>query len=79
MKVSLTFYVISVLYNWYKFMQMANISISEAIETDMQKGQEELKEGKKVSGEVRTTALPLAIGIGIPIVFILLVYLWIAI
>lgn len=77
--ISMTFYTVSVFYNLYKFMQKSNVSISEAIETDMQKGQEELQEGKKVSGAVRTIALPLAIGMGIPMVFILLIYLWIAI
>ena len=60
-------------------MQMANVSISEAIEIDMQKGQEKLQEGKKVSRAVSKIALPLAIGLGIPMVFILLIYLWIAI
>lgn len=76
---AMTFFVISVFYNLYKFMQMANVSISEAIEIDTQKGLEEQKEGKKISGTVRTIALPLAIGVGIPMVFILLVYIWIAI
>lgn len=47
MAVSMTFFVVSVFYNLYKFMQMANVSISEAIEIDTQKGLEELKEGKK--------------------------------
>ena len=60
-------------------MQMSNVTISKAIETDIQKGKTELQEGKKVSGAVRTIALPLAIGMGIPMVFILLIYLWIAI
>lgn len=79
MAVSMTFYVVSIFYNLYKFMQMTNVSISEAIETNTQKGLEELKEGNKISGTVRTTALPLAFGVGIPMVFILLLYLWIAI
>lgn len=47
MAVSMTFFVVSVFYNLYKFMQMANVSISEAIEIDTQKGLEELKEEKK--------------------------------
>lgn len=77
--VAMTFFVVSVFYNLYKFMQMANVSISEAIEIDTQKGLGELKEGKKISGTVRTIALPLAIGVGIPMVFIILIHLWIAI
>ena len=76
---SMTFFVITVFYNLYKFMQMSNVTISQAIETDMQKGQKELQEGKKISGAVRTIALPLAIGIGIPMIFITLIYLWITI
>lgn len=60
-------------------MQMANVSISEAIEIDTQKGLEELKEGKKVSGAVKMIALRLAFGIGIPMVLVLLICLWIAI
>ena len=79
MAISMTFFVLSFFYNLYKFMQMTNVSISEAIDTDMQKGKKELQEGKKVSGAVRTIALPLAISMGIPMVFILLIYLWIAI
>ena len=79
MAVSMTFFVVSVFYNLYKFMQRANVSISEALEIDTQKGLEELKEGKKISGTVRTIALPLAIGVGIPMVFILLLYIWTAI
>ena len=79
MTVSMTFFVVSVFYNLYKFMQMANVSISEAIELNTQKGLKELKEGKNVSGIVRAIALPLAIGVGIPMVFILLIYIWIAI
>lgn len=31
MAVSMTFFVVPVFYNLYKFMQMANVSISEAI------------------------------------------------
>ena len=73
------FFVTTVFYNLYKFMQMSNVTISEAIETDIQKSKTELQEGKKVSGAVRIIALPLAIGMGIPMVFILLIYLWIAI
>lgn len=79
MAVSMTFFVVSIFYNLYKFMQMANVSISEAIEIDTHKGLNELKEGKKISGTVRTTALPLAVGVGIPMVLVLLIYLWIAI
>lgn len=79
MAVSMTFFVVSVFYNMYKFVQMANVSISKAIEIDTQKGLEELKEGKNVSETVRTIALPLAIGVCIPMVFILLIYIWIAI
>lgn len=79
MAISITFFVLSFFYNLYKFMQMTNVSISVAIDTDVQKGKKELQEGKKVSGAVRTIALPLAIGMGIPMVFILLIYLWIAI
>lgn len=79
MAISMTFFVTTVFYNLYKFMQMSNVTISEAIETDIQKGKTELQEGKKVSGAVRTIALPLSIGMGIPMVFILLIYLWIAI
>ena len=73
------FYIATVFYNMYKLMQMSNMTISEAIETDMKKGNKELQEGKKVSGAVRMLALPLAIGMGIPMVFIMLIYLWIAI
>lgn len=72
-------FLLSVFYNLYKFMQMTNVSISVAIDTDVQKGKKELQESKKVYGAVRTIALPLAIGMGIPMVFILLIYLWIAI
>lgn len=72
--VSMTFFVVSVFYNLYKFMQMANVSISEAIDNDMQKRLEELKESKKISGTVKIIALPLAVGIGIHMVFILLIY-----
>lgn len=79
MAISMTVFIVSVFYNLYKFMQMANVSISEAIDTDMQKGKKELQEGKRVSGAVRIIALPLAMGIGIPMVAILLIYLWIAI
>lgn len=79
MAVSMTFFVVSVFYNLFKSLQMANVSISEAIETDTQKGMEELKEGKKISGTVRTIALPLATGVGIPMIFILLISIWIAI
>lgn len=76
--VSIIFFAVSVFYNMYKlFIQGANISISEAIETDIQKGQEEFKKGKKVSGVVHTTALPLAIGMGIPMILIIIIYLWI--
>lgn len=79
MAVSMTLFVVSLFYNLYKFMQMANVSISEAIEIDTYKGLNELEEGKKISGTVRTIALPLAIGIGIPMVLVVLIYLWIAI
>ena len=79
MAISMTVFIVSVFYNLYKFMQMANVSISEAIDTDMQKGKKKLQEGKKVFGVVRIIALPLAMGIGIPMVGILLIYLWIAI
>ena len=79
MAVSMTFFVVSVFYNLYKFLQMVNVSISEAVETDTQKWLGELKEGKKISGTVKIIALPLAFGVGIPMVFILLIYLWIAI
>lgn len=60
-------------------MQMSNVTISEAIETDIQKGKTELQESKIVAGAVRATALHLVIGMDIPMVFILLIYLWIAI
>lgn len=79
MAVSMIFFVISVFYNLYKYMQTANVSISEAIEADTLKGLKELKECKKISETVRIIALPLAIGIGIPMVFILLIYICIAI
>ena len=58
---------------------MANVSISSAIETDIKRGKKDFQEGKKVSGTVRTIALPLAIGMGIHMVLILLIYLWITI
>lgn len=77
--ISMTFYIATVFYNMYKLMQMSNMTISEAIEIDMKKGNKGLQEGKKVSGAVRMLALPLAIGMGIPMVFIMLIYLWIAI
>ncbi len=35
--ISVTFFVISVFYNLYRFMQTANISISEAIKKDTRK------------------------------------------
>lgn len=76
MIVSMTFYLVSVFYNLYKFIQMTNVAISETIEIDTHKGLNELKEGKKISGIVRTIALPLAIVVGI---LVLLIYLWIAI
>ena len=79
MAISMTFFVVSVFYNLYKFMQTANVSISSAIETDIQRGKKDFQKGKKVSGTVRTIALPLAVGIGIPMVVILFIYLWIAI
>ncbi len=79
MAISMTFFVVSVFYNLYKFMEKANVSISEAIDTDMQKAEKEWKEGKKVSATVKTIAFPFAIGVGLPMLFILLVYLWIAI
>lgn len=79
MAVSTTFFVVSIFYNLYKFMQMANVSISEAIEIDTQKGLEKLEEGKKVSGAVSVISLRLAFGIGIPMVLVVLMYLWIAI
>lgn len=60
-------------------MQLHNVTISEAIETYIQKGKIELQEGKIVAGAVITTALHLVIGMDIPMVFILLIYLWIAI
>lgn len=44
MAISMTFFVLSVFYNMYKFIQLANVSISEAIETDMQKCKKELQE-----------------------------------
>ena len=78
MEISMTFFVTTVFYNLYKFMQMSNVTISEAIETDIQKGKKELQEGK-ISGAIMITALSLAIGMDIPMVFILLIYLWIAI
>lgn len=78
-KILMTFFVISVFYNLYKYMQTDNSSISEAIETDIKKGQQEFNDGKKVSGALRAIALPLAIGMCIPMVLILLIYMWIAI
>ena len=69
MAVSMVFFVVSVFYNLYKFMQTANVSISKAIEIDTQ----------KVSGAVNLIALRLAFGIGIPMILVLLIYLWIAI
>lgn len=78
MPISTTFFVTTVFYNLYKSMQMSNLTISKAIETDIQKGKKELQEGK-ISGAIMITALPLAIGMGIPMVFTLLIYLWIAI
>ncbi len=77
MVAAITFFLISVSYNMYKFIKMTNVSISKAMETDIQKGQDKLKEGKIISGAVKIIALPLAFGIGIPMVVILLVYLWI--
>lgn len=79
MAISMTFFVLSVFYNLYKFIQMTNVSVSEAIDSEIQKGKKELQEGKIVSGTVRSIAAPLAIWIGIPMAFILLIYLWIAI
>lgn len=76
---AMTFFVVSVFFNLYKFMQMSNVSIPEDIEIDTQKGLGELKEGQKIFGTVRTIVLLLTIGLAIPMVFILLIYLWIAI
>lgn len=76
MVVTMTIFVVSVFYNLYKFAKIANLSITEAIETDTQKGLQKLS---KISGIVKTIALPLAIAVGIPIVFILLLYMWISI
>lgn len=75
--VATTLFVVSAFYNMFKFIQMANVSISEAIETDAKKGLEKLKEGKRIFGRVRMIALPLAIGAGIPMVLIVLIYLWV--
>ena len=47
MAISMTFFVTTVFYNLYKFMQISNVTISEAIETDIQKGKTELRESKK--------------------------------
>lgn len=76
---SMTFFIISTFYNLYKLMEMANVSITEAIDTDMKKAENEWQQGKKVSAVVRSVALPFAFGVGMPMVFILLLYLWIAI
>ena len=78
MPISMTFFVTILFYNLYKSMQMSNLTISKAIETDIQKGKTKLQEGK-ISGAIMIIALPLAIGMGIPMVFTLLIYLWIAI
>lgn len=75
--ISVTFFVGTAFYNLYKSLQMADLSISDAIETDMQKGERKFKERKMVSGIVMFMALPLAIGMGIPTVFVLLIYLWV--
>lgn len=77
--ISMTFFVVSIFYNMYKFVHMSNVSISEAIETGIQEGQKEFQEGQKISGAVKTIALPLAIGMGIPGIFVALICLWIAI
>lgn len=55
--ISMTFFVVSVFYNLYKFIQMADISITEDVETEIQEGQEELKDGRKVSMKPQFKAL----------------------
>lgn len=79
MAISMTFFIGAVFYNLYKYIEMANVLISEAIETDMEKAKNEWQQGKKVLAAVRSVALIFVFAIGIPMVFILVLYLWIAI
>lgn len=73
MVISLTLFVVSVFYNLYKFMQMCDTSILEDIEINTK----ELNEGKKMSGIVTTIiVLSLVICLGVPMVFVLLIYIW---
>ena len=79
MAISMTFFVVSVFYNLYKFMKIADLSISYVIDINTQKAEKDFQEGKKISGTVRIISLPLAVSLGIPMILILLICLWIAI
>lgn len=78
MVASSTVFIISIFYNMYKIMRKNKLTISSAIKIDIEKARKELEEGDKFSGTIRMIALPFAIGVGIPVVCIILICLWVS-
>lgn len=67
--VSMTLFIISISYNMYKLIQMSNSLVSESTKIDIQTA-----EPKNVFESI---ALILAFGIGLPMILVVLIYLWI--
>ncbi len=67
--VAMTFFLVSIFYNMYKLIQMSNALVSESTKIDTQTA-----EPKNIFD---TIALILAFGIGLPMILVVLIYLWI--